>query len=227
VKTDAEGRNKLVVNGELQWDDGRRDTNKGLGLFIAMETANEQSEWSAYSWDPNGRQWNFFSSNNVCKIKDMLKCARSPRDFIYDKTWKKKGLSEERKSIKFSSERDFRHSNVNRVLKLGETRMMRAGFVKGEWEQYGVSKDIKLQLADSANAVDFGDWEPPSEDEFFVQEWDEDGHPIVSDEEWEDWEEENFEVVENADEVPEEGADEDDEWADWEDDEEIWMTEQR
>lgn len=50
-------------------------------------------------------------------------------------------------------------------------------------------------LTDSANQVDLGDWEPPSEDEFFEQEWDENGHPIVSDEEWEDWEEENFEAA--------------------------------
>jgi len=49
---------------------------------------------------------------------------------------------------------------------------MRAGFVFGNWRNYGYSDEITLELSDKggntgANAVDLGDWEPPSEDEFF------------------------------------------------------------
>lgn len=82
-----------------------------------------------------------------------------------------------------------------------------------------------MVLADGANQVDLGSWEPPSEDEFFEQEWDENGQPIVSDEEWEDWEEENLDPVEKDTDVVLEGVN-DDEWEEWEDDEEVWMTEQ-
>lgn len=75
---------KLVVTGELAWDAGNRNIDKGFGLMLAMNTANDESEWSANSWDPNGDQWSYFASSNGCSLRDTKECAKNPDKFKFD-----------------------------------------------------------------------------------------------------------------------------------------------
>lgn len=135
-------------------------------------------------------------------------------------------------------------------MKLGEVKQLRAGFLIGTWKKgnWGYSPTMNICLSDNGDCSQWeepstaaqnkgDDWEPPSEDEFFTQEWDEQGHPIVSDEEWEDWEEDDYEIPEEESEVPEvisfkeengkptKPEEKDEDFETWEDDEDFWMQE--
>lgn len=89
-----------------------------------METGNLQSEWAANNWDVTKGQWTYFSSHNQCPLSDMEDCAKDGNKFNYDTTWRKKSFTEGPRSIKYSMERDFRHTVGNRALKLGDTRQI-------------------------------------------------------------------------------------------------------
>lgn len=115
---------------------------------------------------------------------------------------------------------------TERHLQMGDVRQIRVGFVLGEWEKHGFSKPISIELTEGKTTIEStsGSWDPPSEDEYFEQEWDKNGQPIVSDEEWEDWEDSKYEIAENQEDVNGGGTDT---WNAWEDEEEEWMNNEK
>lgn len=186
VKTDADGRSKLRVDGKLTWPNGSRNRDLGFGVFVAMSTVDDTTEWHAESWDPNTASWLFFSSHNSCSIRKMRSCSRKIRTFNFDKTWRKLMLKEKAQSVAFSHERDFAHKKATRQLKLGQTRQMRAGFVIGEWETKGYSRTMEVLISDGVNKAvgEVEPWTPDRSEEEVEQEWDENGEPVISEDEW-------------------------------------------
>lgn len=79
-----QGEQVLRLNGKLSWLGQKRDKDQFIGLVMGMATNNAESEWASLTWDPNGKEWNFYSSFNECDIRgkgQMEACAKGGRDF--------------------------------------------------------------------------------------------------------------------------------------------------
>lgn len=135
VETTQTGEAFLRINGLVTWEGEKRDRDLGFGIIIAMKTNDGGSEWAAYSWDPNNKNWLFYSSSNACQLGDLKSCAQKLNGFKYDKTWKSaSGLKEGNNYITIGLERSFQHQSQDRYLSLNEVREMKVSFVSGEWK---------------------------------------------------------------------------------------------
>jgi len=111
------------------------------------------SEWSAQNWDPNENLWRVYSSINNCPVTAMPLCALEWRTFYFDKSWKQDQMKEKPNELYFSTSRPFKHKDSERVLKLGETRQLRAGFLIGTWERgnWGFTPTFDICLSDDGD----------------------------------------------------------------------------
>jgi len=119
--------------------------NYGFGVFIALATWNDQSDWFIHSWSKKRQQWRPISGHAPCPLKEMSSCMRRPKGMKFDKTWRRLYIREWSRGVKFTIERDLDHGDDFRRLD-GRRVAMRVGFVFGKQESTGTSEIIWLNL---------------------------------------------------------------------------------
>lgn len=155
VETDPNGDHRLTITGSLSWEGLPRNIDKAFGMFIGLSRPNGETEWSAQNWDPNGNIWRPYSSTNKCPISKFRLCSKQWRAFYFDKSWQQDQIKEKSNSLYFSTSRPFKHKQADRVLKLGEVRQLRAGFLIGMWKKgnWGYSPTMNICLSDNGDCA--------------------------------------------------------------------------